>query len=103
MQLSVFKDETKTVWLQTVLVSYMVCLENGKIDILDIVEEVEYQRKKRVYDEVYPNMLFEKAAIQEFLLSSGHVFYADKLFNDCQNIILPKMGDRIILLGGAVS
>ena len=81
----------------------MICLENGKIDILDITEEAEYQRKKRVYDEIYPDMIFEKTAIQDFLLASRHVFWADKLFNDCQETLLPKMGDRIILLGGATT
>ena len=97
--LAIFKEDTKTVWLQTVLVSYLICLEGGKIDIHDIMDEVEYQRRKRLYDEIYPDMTFEREEIQDFLMASRHIFYADKLFNDCQNILIPAMGDRTILLG----
>lgn len=101
--LAIFKKEeaTRAVWLQTVLVSYLICIDSGKIDIYDIINECDYQRRKRLYDEIYPDMSFEKNEIQDFLMSSKHIFYADKVYNECQNVLIPMMGDRLILLGGS--
>ena len=99
-ELSIFEKERKISKVEVLILGYRIAIENGKWDLLDITDEVNYQNKARCYDEISEISSYSPESVRDFLSLMKNQFFAyDRFYNTCQNQLIPVFSKEVILLG----